>query len=257
MESTRVVILPYKIGSKSARDLQKSLQNEGFRTLRVYPDRLYRPRENDFIVNWGYSGRTKWGNDNVDLNHPNNVAIAVNKLRTFNLLKANNVRVPEFTTDIEIARNWDKVYCRHALESSKGMGIEVVNSNELSLAPLYVKAIDVKGEYRVHVMNGKVIDYAKKLRRRDVEYTDENMLIRNSDNGWVFCRGRLRRFEDVEQIAVEAIEALGLDFGSVDIVKDENYTPYVLEVNTASGIEGTTLKNYTSGIISLIKEQYA
>ena len=44
--------------------------------------------------------------------------------------------------------------------------------------------------------------------------------------------------------AQNAVEALGLDFGAVDIILGKNGIWYVLEVNTACGLEGTTLEKY-------------
>lgn len=248
----RIVILPYKMGSQSAKALQASLNDRGYRTLRVYPDRRYRPRPSDFIINWGYSGQVKWGNSNITINKTPNVSLAINKYETFKILKDSGVRTPEFTTQKEEA-NWDIIYTRHDLCSSKGKGIAIFHRGDiLPNAPLYVQGIETKGEYRVHVMNGEVIDYAKKRQKRDTEYTEAQLRVRNHDNGWVFARQDLRQLEDVKELAIKAIQALGLDFGSVDIVKDMNNVPYVLEVNTASGITGTTLENYTNKILSLI-----
>jgi hypothetical protein len=113
---------------------------------------------------------------------------------------------------------------------------------------MYTKAVDSQGEYRVHVMRGEVIDYAKKLRRVDDEPTQEELDVRSHDNGWVFVRGNLRRIPRVEKLAQDAVEALGLDFGSVDICMDKDGDIFVLEVNTACGLEETTLSNYISGI---------
>jgi len=42
-----------------------------------------------------------------------------------------------------------------------------------------------------------------------------------------------------------SVMALGLDFGAVDIVYNENDNKaYVLEINTAPGLSGTTLEKY-------------
>jgi glutathione synthase/RimK-type ligase-like ATP-grasp enzyme len=41
--------------------------------------------------------------------------------------------------------------------------------------------------------------------------------------------------------------ALGLDFGAVDIIQDDGGNFYVLEVNTAPGLEGQTIKSYAEG----------
>ena len=99
-----------------------------------------------------------------------------------------------------------------------------------------------------------MIDYQKKRRVSDLleeEQVDEN--IRNHNNGWVFCRDNLNRIEENEILALNTIKALNLDFGAVDIIRDVNRKSYVLEVNTAPGLMGTTLQNYIGGI----KQNYA
>jgi len=46
-------------------------------------------------------------------------------------------------------------------------------------------------------------------------------------------------------VALAAVSALGLDFGAVDIIYNEHENQYyVLEVNTAPGLEGTTVEKY-------------
>jgi len=48
---------------------------------------------------------------------------------------------------------------------------------------------------------------------------------------------------------------LGLDFGAVDVVmsKGRNSLPYVLEVNCAPGLQGTTLTNYKKAVIQWLQ----
>lgn len=283
----RLIFYPYKMGSASGRTLSRSLD-----ATRVYPDRRYRPRRGDLIVNWGNSTTPNWDALREDvgvkmLNSPISVKKASNKLLTLRVLEDAEISIPRFTTDRETAQEYNGVYARHELSGNSGSGIEYIaqvgenmaeevqnyidrlreivtvssivasdllvqvptGTPELPLAPLYTERIDTKSEYRVHVFEGKVISYAKKRRREDWEGDETNReAIRSYDNGWVFCRENLRRLERIEQIAVDAVEALGLDFGGVDIVKDQDNKEFVLEVNTACGIEGETLEAYKLAI---------
>jgi len=187
-----------------------------------------------------------------------------------------------FTIDKHNAEDWARggaVYVRHTLTGHSGEGIEIiknptfgsiqrllnelnelrfydiatllssrVNERGLPLAPLYTKGINNGGEYRVHVFNGEIIDYRKKSRQYDNEATTDQREIRTLENGWVYRTSNLRRLERVENLALSAIDALGLDFGAVDIIMDENRSVHVLEVNTAVGMDDVTLGNYVEKI---------
>lgn len=239
------------MGSRSGREISSRLE-----ALRVYPDRNYNPREGDLIINWGNARVPDWYERAMSvgarmLNHPANVNTASNKLLAFRQLQALGIPIPEFTTDWNVASDWDedgwegKVYVRDVLRGHSGVGIRTYNDYQaLPHSLLYVKGIENHGEYRLHVFNGEVIDYRKKRRAREDEPTEEQDLVRSHDNGWIFTMENLRRLGRIQDLATEAVHALGLDFGAVDIIKDEDGAVYVLEVNTACGVEGTTIDNY-------------
>jgi hypothetical protein len=133
----------------------------------------------------------------------------------------------------------------------------VENTVQLPEAPLYTRGISNKGEYRVHVVDGEVILYQKKSRRVDdngevITAEGAEADVRNLASNWVYRTGNLKRLDRVEELAVEAIEALGLDFGAVDIIMDENGDVFVLEVNTAPGIGNTeTQEAYKNAFLKL------
>ena len=140
-----------------------------------------------------------------------------------------------------------------------GIISETINNQLPSVpdAPLYTRGVSNAGEYRVHVFNGEVILYQKKSRRIDedgnvVTADGEEADVRNLASNWVYRTGNLRRLERIEELALSAIDALSLDFGAVDIIKDENGSVYVLEVNTAPGLGNTqTLEAYVDAINKL------
>ena len=66
----------------------------------------------------------------------------------------------------------------------------------------------------------------------------------------MFCRDDVVRNDTMDLLAISAVDSLGLDFGAVDIIWNESEDQYyVLEVNTAPGVEGTTLQKYTEAIL--------
>ena len=254
---SRVIIYPYKMYSKSAKALRDSLREKGVRCLLVRADGLYRPRHTDVIINWGSSIIPHWFGQYL-----NNVAYvfnSINKLYCLETLCGNDISTVEFTHTVYESSKWIQegytVVARNALTGHSGQGIVLchANGNPLPIAPLYTKYKKKKAEYRVHVFNGVVIDVQQKKRRAGLEQTDEQSKIRSHNNGWVFCREGLQENQRLNDLACSAIDALGLDFGAVDIIyneKEDSY--YVLEINTAVGLEGKTLDVYTQAILNLL-----
>ena len=185
------------------------------------------------------------------------MAIASDKIKTLECFKLNDVSHPEWTLNYDEALNWvtagHVVFCRTLTRAHSGRGIVIARSaQELVHAPLYTKYIKKKKEFRVHVFNNQIIDIQEK--RRGFDAPEADFLIRNHANGFVFCRDDIIEPTDLRTTAIQAVASLGLDFGAVDMVWNEHYNKsYALEVNTAPGLEGTTLETYSKAII---KEAY-
>jgi len=240
------------MGSTSARKLAQALN-----TRRVYPDKRYKHKWLHAVINWGCSTLPTWYNHNrFVLNHPKNVAVATNKLSTFMFLKLQNVPHPEWTQYKSQAEAWinegHKVFCRQALTSHSGHGIIISTClEELVDAPLYVKAVKKDKEYRVHVFNGKVIDYQQKKRKLNYDGPSTSG-IRNHGNGWVYARDDVDLPDMARDASIRAVAALKLDFGAVDVATSLDGNIYVFEVNTAPGLHGTTLTKYTEAINEML-----
>lgn len=234
--------------SNSAKALANSL---GLR--RVRPERARRLAYH-ILFNWGGKGAEPSNGVKV-FNTPSSVAKAVNKISTFNVLKAAGVSIPNFRTRRNEI-NWTGItLARTNLTGSGGDGIVVVREGQpLPEAPLYVQYIKKSAEYRAHVAFGSVIFVQQKRAKTGVEQTEDQKLIRNHANGWVFAENQVAFNGDMEQkvkqTSVNALAALGLDYGAVDIIVDRNGTNcFVLEVNTAPGIESTRLlEAYTAAL---------
>lgn len=196
------------------------------------------------------------------LNKPECVATAGDKLKFFRAIKEQMewpVRVPDWTEDIEVAKSWARsgvsVVCRTILNGHSGAGIVLAEKEaDVVAAPLYTKYINKKDEYRVHVFNGEVLHVSRKARNRDIPDENVNWKIRNHDNGFIFQHSDFVYRPDVTNQAMGAIAAIGLDFGAVDVVFNDRYDmAYVLEVNTAPGIEGITLEKYSQALSKLVE----
>lgn len=237
----RIILYPYKLGSLSSRKLAEKLRSLGKEVVRVRDSGRYRPKIGDKIINWGNSRVPSWDNGSIR-STPQSISISSNKTKALQIMKNGGVSVPEFTTDINVARTWDgKIVARTLTRSSGGKGIVMCNKDSLLPAPLYTKFIDKDAEYRVHVFNGEVIDYSKKVPMR------EKNDVCSHDNGYLFIRGVEHINENIE-LAKKAISVLGLTFGAVDIIRKDKKS-YCLEVNSACGMEDTTCTAYANAII--------
>ena len=262
---SRIIIYPYRMRSNSASVLCNSIKAHGTPCLKVYEDGNYRPRETDLIINWGNPRDPSWGYFETFLNLPESVYCASNKRTTALAFEAAGVVQPAFTLNSAEAMMWvslgKRVLGRKLLNSRGGKGIvEFSLADNPALLPedfenisLFVKYVPKIAEYRVHVFDDKVIDVQRKRRSREaLENGEINPRIRNHDNGWVFTRENVTINDNIRECAIGAVSALGLDFGAVDIIVSRNGTVYVLEVNTAPGIENTTVTSYTNAILSII-----
>lgn len=222
----------------------------------VLSDRnVFRPRH--LVINWGASSDVAPASLRV-CNKPAALAVARNKLATFRKLSEAAVRIPLFWTsmdDVVRTRSDSIILERHTLTGESGAGIVVKRAGEsLSPAPLYVEYLRKNTEYRVHVFNGKAIATQQKRRESDAEQSRDEALLRNRDNGWVFCvQGiDISRSTAAGEIAVRAVAAVGLHFGAVDIVwASRDDLRYVLEINTKPGLSSPTV---LSAYVQAIKE---
>lgn len=238
----RLKVFPYKLGSSSA----KALAN-GLRVKRVR--NTYEPRRNDVIINWGNSSPVRYVRTHLDLNKHEAIALACNKLKTFETLSSQGFTdIPEYYTFLSSAKAWinegHKVYCRTSLTGHSGSGIVIAsNIDELVPAPLYTKATKHKHEFRVHVFKDKVIDVQQKKRRLGYDGPDTG--IRNHSNGYIYARSTVDYPDELLSSSIKAVQLLGLDFGAVDIgYRERDGKVFVFEVNTAPGLTGTTLEKY-------------
>lgn len=223
----------------------------------------FTPRAADTIINWGASTFPPgWAHAGCTIiNRPENVRAAVDKLECLTILSESGIPVPQWTTERVVADGWrhggGTVVVRATVIGSGGEGITILNGGlePVPPAPLYTKYFNGREEWRIHVANGAVIDRQRKRRRnrtdeqrqQDEESGAETLSrhVRSHANGWVFCREDIVPRNEVDQLAVDAVSALGLDFAAVDIrFATGRNEGVVLEVNTAPGIEGTTLDNY-------------
>ncbi len=111
----------------------------------------------------------------------------------------------------------------------------------------FMRFVPLEHEFRVHVFMGKSIRISLKeyITEPDCPMWKRDYLTRKPPED--FPRKHLRR------AAKAAVEAVGLDFGAVDILADAEQA-YVLEVNSAPGLGGSMPRLYAQAIINHFEE---
>lgn len=234
-----IKVYPYKQGSRSAKTLAASLNGRVLKRV----GSLYVPQSTDFVINWGssevpdFTPATIWNRD---------VSKAQCKLASFQALSVAGVKVPSFwTSPNDIPDSAFPIMCRTKLRGHSGDGIVVaLNRSALVTAPLYTQYVKKKDEYRLHIFRDSVFFCQRKARK--LNHSNPNWMIRNLDGGFAFVEVS---YDNVPGVVIDqarwALAALGLDFGGVDVIyNDSTGAAYVLEINTACGLEQRTADKY-------------
>jgi len=228
--SDTLFIVVNPVGSKFAKALQQALQTKvDHKVLRVRTPLVDRK---NFIV----------------------TQQVLNKVEQFERFRQAEISSPSFSTNEMGAREFDckTIFARQLINSTNGRGIIEFNSTDEQYpsAPLYTEYIPKRAEYRVHVFNGEVIDIQEKRKKRDWNDSDRSIRIRNSNNGYVYCRDDLNPPDGITTLAINAVNACSYTYGAVDIIYNEKRDQcYVLEVNSRPGLMGTTLDKYSEALI--------
>lgn len=240
--------------SEGAAHLRDALTALGHHVRRTILNRGQRipPVRGQQIINWG-SGNS----DVIPLsasNNPTSVRAAANKLAFFKGLRVYDVpnppRVPEWASDTNTAQEWldneHIVVARTVLTGHSGEGIVIIeNPVDFVEAPLYTKYVKKAAEYRVHFGFGNLFDVQRKALRNG--FGNPNHKVRTHNNGFVYVRKGVEEEvpDDVIDQARRMMLCTSLNHGAIDIIYNRRQErAYVLEVNTAPGIEGLTAVNY-------------
>ena len=200
-------------------------------------DEIFTVRSSEGDVNWG---RAK---ANTRLNP--DISNVTNKRVMRELFAEYGVPMPKLVRGFDY-RDPDSGYTfpivgrpdRH----SKGRGFWLCNSHEdvtralhgtrrKRAATHFMEYIDAPREYRVHVFKGKSIRISQK------QFGDCN-----SRGCYVTVKPQ-HSVKHVRKAAKKAMEAVGLDFGAVDILANDDKA-WVLEVNAAPGLGGSMPRLY-------------
>jgi hypothetical protein len=190
------------------------------------------------VVNYGYGGPS-------NLPTLNGRAGTFNKLRELELLRAKGVAtVPFSRSPMDLAAP----VMGRSLHHTRGNDIIVYRTRPDGriLRPqrrhdFYTQLIDKQREFRIWSFRRtvigcyeKILSYPAKLGRRG-----RSREIWNYRNGYAYIFRRPEEIPDqLKELARLAVDAVGLDYGAVDMLTDRQGRGYVLEINSAPGVEG-------------------
>lgn len=163
-----------------------------------------------------------------------------NKLEELEALKAAGVSVPPFGRGVE-GLTFPLVGRR--LRHTRGRDIQIILGDQDEITWLrnagrmpdyFTQYVPRAAEFRVWAYRRRCLAVYQKQMVRPAEYRDFGW---GHGNGFAFniVAGAS---EDVKALGTSAVDALRLDFGAADIIRGRDGHLYVLEVNTAPGVEG-------------------
>jgi hypothetical protein len=190
------------------------------------------------VVNYGYGGPSS-------LPALNARAGTFNKLQELELLRAKGVTtVPFSRSPMDLVAP----VLGRSLHHTRGNDIIVYRVRPGQFGQrarvghgFYTQLVAKQREFRIWSFRRKVIgcyekilSYPHKLGRRG-----RSREVWNYRNGYAYIFRRPDEVsEELKNLARSAVGAVGLDFGAVDIIQDRRGSGYVLEINSAPGVEG-------------------
>lgn len=184
----------------------------------------------------------------------------VDKLTQFKYFEQQGLSAIEYTPSALIALEWlndgDTVIGRKLLSSSCGKGIVIYKPEDdipTGSCPVYTKYKKKKREFRVHVFKDKVVAVVEKKLRSNWDGPRDTH-IRNLANGYVFCAVAPENIPTgLVELAVAGGRVVQSDFKGVDIGYNEKHNElFLIEVNSAPGMEGSNVEAYAKAVVESI-----
>lgn len=213
-------------------------RNLGYRRLTT----ATRIRDDDIIVNCGENLQRQ------DLRNIVNGNLIFNKFRQIRTMIEAGIECPE---SVQGAPDNLTDWIVKPYQSQGGRGIRRATEGDTPDTHYYQRYIDKRREFRGHVAlwlpNGeRCFSIQEKKLPEGTNHRD--VLCWNHDFGSFFHRSttpnnraekraRFPLFARIEDICIKSCEAIGHDFGAVDLLMDNNRKLWVIEVNTRPGID--------------------
>ena len=177
------------------------------------------------------------------------------KITQYKYFAENEVPALPFTTSQDEAKSWlengETVVARCLTRASEGRGIVILEpGSPWVVASVYTRYLKKKREYRAHIFKDQVVQILEKRKRKEFEGERETK-IRNTANGYVFCSENVVEPAGIRELALKASKVTNSMFKGVDIGFNEKLNElFIIEVNSAPGMEGSRIPLYIEAITS-------
>lgn len=207
----------------------------------------------DYVIRWGSRRRIPSVPNKRTLNRRRMLNRYGNRLEQLQRLARAGVMVPHFSTEPVVSMSGG------LLGRSFGDGRQTSGGKGIAFYPhgnapvdgqhdFFVAHIPKDRQFRVHVIGGET-------RTRELVPDDSKarqQAVWNYGSGFTFRYPKGKEIPvRVVPAAVQAVKALWLDFGAVDVIT-EGDNAYVLEVNTAPGLSDPTLEWYGDNLARVL-----
>jgi len=168
------------------------------------------------------------------------------------VFRENGISCPEFTVRLEDAKKWvqagHRVFGRNR-NHEKGRDIVDQRSPAWQAKDFWTKVVpNVLQEYRIHIFDDQHIQQGlKRFDPNAPRRRNDDLPIRNTETGYVYDHNFEPPIVSVD-LARRACQTVNYLWGAVDLLEDESARCYVLEVNTAPGMDETTAHAYADAI---------
>lgn len=255
------VIISHPSTTKSARPLAEELSElTGIEFgVHIHPEKIR--RDGKLAIRYGTSIDIP-GQDEVNLNSPEHISLAGNKLRLSKFLSS--LPEEEYVRNLELTNEMPKkfpVVVRQELNRGGGIGLVFCKTQEEFLkyrGQYWTTFYPFEFELGVHILDGKIMKVFKKV--RDEALPKEEFPRRNTNNGYRFVLKA--RWADVytglEKFVTNLYRAVPISFARLDIGYHKLSGGYrLIEINSAPDLSqnADTLNMYANFLATKFRKE--
>lgn len=218
---------------------------------------LIADEDDDIMIVRSGQGDINWGREKTNARLNADISNCTNKRRMRELFESHDIPMPKYYGPnlSETEHEWRWPIVGRPDRHMKGRGFWLIKNfddyiraiqgtRRKKAATHFMEYIESDREYRVHIFKGKSIRISQKL-PGGTGSTAHGNYTTIKPTGY---------YKHVRKAAKQAVAALDLDFGAVDVLATDDRC-WVLEVNAAPGLGGTMPKVYAKAFNKWYKDE--